>query len=189
MAFNKYKLIHYFFISASLWCIPFFFRLFLINNIDVSSANNTELTPAILNQLSIAHAENNHLEIFTIILKNNLKSCIYMILGGVMLGFGTIVNLVMNGFITADVFFNVYRNGMGINQILKHTLPHSFEIIGIWLSGALGIYIAVSLIDFLKNNSLPSCSFYRFVVKQIFFVIMIIALSAFMEAFVSTKLI
>jgi len=188
MAFNKYKFIHFFIISAILWCIPFFFRLYLINDIGVSSANNAESTPKILNQLFIAHAENNRLEIFTLIFKNNLKSCVFNILGGVMLSLGTIVNLIMNGFITADIFYTVYRNGMGINQILKHTLPHCFEVIGIWLSGALGIYIAFSLFVFLKNNSLPTISFYRFVGKQIVFVIIIIALSAFIEAFISTKL-
>lgn len=52
------------------------------------------------------------------------------ILGGFLLGLVTLLNLSINGLAASDVFTTVYNSGFGLNNILKSTLPHSFELIG-----------------------------------------------------------
>jgi uncharacterized membrane protein SpoIIM required for sporulation len=44
---------------------------------------------------------------------------------------------------------STYKEGLCVKSILKVTLPHSFEFIGFWLSGAIGFYIAWNIILFV----------------------------------------
>jgi stage II sporulation protein M len=182
----KSKLLLFFFLSTLIWCLPFFLRLFFIGDLGiVSSVSKTELTPSVFTKITVAYHQNNRFEIFLIIFTTNIKSCIYNILGGVTLGLGTLFNLIFISFTTADMFYNTYVNGIGIVQILKHTLPHSIEFIGIWLSGAIGFFIAKHIIDFMRGKEFPTASFLKFIGKYILITVLIILVAAFIEAYVS----
>jgi hypothetical protein len=43
---------------------------------------------------------------------------------------------------------------MSIISILKVTLPHSFELIGFWLSGAIGFCIAWNIVQFIRGKKI-----------------------------------
>jgi len=66
-----------------------------------------------------------------------MQGCILNVLGGGLLGIGTLFNLLLNGFCFADVCCRTYKLGMSITDIFALTLPHSFELIGFWISGSV----------------------------------------------------
>ncbi len=133
-----------------------------------------------------AHAlKNETWSVFCLIFINNLKSCLINIGGGIMLGLATVSNLIINGFLVADTFATIHKNGMGIGQILKYTLPHCFELFGIWLSGAIGFSIAKLIIDFMRGKELPHSDYFKFIGKSIVITVLIILAAAFVEAYIS----
>ncbi len=175
----------FFLISAFLWSLTFICRLIFIDDLHVSPGSYTEMTPDIFFNLSNAYNQGDKWEVFLLIFGNNLKSCIFNILGGVLLGLGTLINLLMNGFITADMFYNTFINGMSVSQIIQHTLPHSIELIGIWLSGATGFYIANILWFLIQNKKVDIGYFVNIIFKSMLSTVLIILLSAVLEAYVS----
>lgn len=132
------------------------------------------------------HLKNNDKwSAFYLIFTNNLKVSIINIFGGVFLGIGTFVNLLFNGFYTADVFSTIHANGTSWRKILAHTLPHSFEMIGIWLSGGLGFFIAKNIFDIMIKNKYPTAMFYKIIVFGTLTSSLIILIAAYIEAFIS----
>ncbi|MFK2367746.1 stage II sporulation protein M [Bacteroides fragilis] len=93
--------------------------------------------------------------------KNNMQGCILNVLGGGLLGIGTLFNLLLNGFCFADVCCRTYKLGMSITDIFALTLPHSFELIGFWISGGIGLYIAWNIILFMYTDKMPTFKFYK----------------------------
>ena len=171
-------------LSFMLWAIPFFIRLFFI---DVPEIKNTSSTKSldIVSEITAHAIKNDTWSVFCLILINNLKVCVINIVGGVMLGISTIINLIVNGFLAADTFATVHKNGMGVGKILKHTLPHCFELLGIWLSGAIGLSIAKIIIDYMRGKELPKADYFRFIGKWTTITVLIILLAAFVEAYIS----
>jgi uncharacterized membrane protein SpoIIM required for sporulation len=129
----------------------------------------------------------DHKSVFLLIFKNNLKGCLVNIFGGIMLGLGTLMNLIYNGFFSADVFKSSFDAGLSLSEILKVTLPHSFELIGFWLSGAIGFYIAWHLLQLMRGKeSLPK-GFYKTVGTGAALVFVIIFVAAYVEAYISVN--
>jgi len=112
-------------ISACLWLIPFFIRIFFIDFGDIEPLTKTAgpQEPNVIYQIIQQLDEGNTFYAFSLVFWNNLKVCIINIVGGAMLGIMTIISLLQNGFFTADVMSNVYHTGMSVSEILKHTLP------------------------------------------------------------------
>lgn len=108
------------------------------------------------------------------------------ILGGVFLGLGTLLNLMLNGFLFADICVSSYEAGMSIPIILKLTLPHSFELIGFWLSGGIGFYIAWLIICFMRGKESFTSKSYKLIGIYSVIVFLIILSAAYVEAFIST---
>jgi len=124
----------------------------------VQKNNETERienSKGIVTDIFKAYSSGNREKAFQLIFINNLKSAIINIFGGISLGVGTFANLAINGFYSADVFCTVHKNGMSWSKIIEYTAPHSFEMIGIWLSGGLGFYIAILLIKVMVKNKYP----------------------------------
>lgn len=107
--------------------------------------------------------------------------------GGVFLGLGTVVNLMINGFYSADVFVTSYHSGLSIRQILNVTLPHSFELIGFWLSGAIGFYIAWNFILFFRSKESFTALFCKKTGIGVAVVFVIILVAAYVEAYISVN--
>lgn len=180
-------------LSFSIWLLPFSLRIAL-GNISYEQMNNApnalqpETSVSVVDE--IIHSINNEdrSNAFLLILKNNIKGCIINIAGGVMLGLGTVVNLIINGFYSSDVFVSSYYSGQTIRQILDITLPHSFELIGFWLSGAIGLYIAWNIILFIRGKESFTSLFYKKVGILTAITFLIILAAAFVEAYISTRI-
>jgi uncharacterized membrane protein SpoIIM required for sporulation len=176
-------------ISASFlcWLLPFLFRIFFIEmrEITVDQIGNQSENSIIKIMQSLT--DGDRYSAFVIIFKNNLTGCILNIVGGVMLGIGTLFNLLFNGFFSADVFISSYHSGLNITSIMKVTLPHSFELTGFWLSGAIGFYIAWNIIQFMRGKDSFSTRFYKQTGIGSLMVFIIILSAAYVEAYISTS--
>ena len=149
-----------FVLSFLLWLIPFCARIPMnISYENVSSLGSTNNSA--LSILYEALEDSSSDEAFLLVFKNNIKSCLINVCGGVSLGVCTIVNLAYNGFATSDMFVVSYQSGFSLSDILKTTLPHSFELIGFWLSGAMGLMIAYRLLLFMKGRENISRDFLK----------------------------
>ena len=138
-------------LSFLLWFIPFFSRITMNISYDSLPVLN-DMSNSPLSILYTALKNSDSDEAFLLVFKNNIKSCMINVCGGVSLGVCTIVNLAYNGFATSDMFVVSYQSGFSLSDILKTTLPHSFELIGFWLSGAMGLMIAYRLLLFMRGR-------------------------------------
>jgi len=152
--------------------------------LDVHSSPIIQLIDDIIQLLN----EGNRKDAFVLIFINNIKGCLLNIVGGVVLGLGTFFNLVFNGFGSADMFVASYEAGLSINEILKATLPHSFELLGFWLSGGMGFYFAWSIIQFIRKNESFSSHFYKQMGVCAIIVFILILSAAYVEAYISTSI-
>jgi uncharacterized membrane protein SpoIIM required for sporulation len=161
-------------------------ELIVDNQIDV---NENDLSLATINRLTGLLSDGNNFEAFKLIFLNNSKGCLINIAGGFLFGFGTVINLAVNGFFLSDIFVSSYYNGVSIASILKVTLPHSIELVGFWLSGAIGFYIVWIMIKSIKDNSFPPLKSYLKLVYLIITTELIILVAAFIEAYISVNMI
>jgi uncharacterized membrane protein SpoIIM required for sporulation len=72
---------------------------------------------------------------------------------------------------------------------LKVTLPHSFELIGFWLSGTIGFYITWNIIQLMRGKESFTIRFYKKVGFYSLAVFFIILAAAYVEAYISTSFI
>jgi uncharacterized membrane protein SpoIIM required for sporulation len=172
------------------WLLPFVVRIFFIDftEINIEQAENQHHTINIMDKITLSISKNDKYETFTLIFINNLKGCILNIVGGVMLGLVTLINLIYNGFFSADIFVNSYKAGISIESILKVTLPHSFELIALWLSGAVGFYIAWEIIQFMRGKEKFTSPFYKNVGIYSLIIFVIILSAAYVETYISTSI-
>ncbi|QZE15059.1 stage II sporulation protein M [Halosquirtibacter laminarini] len=178
----------YVIVAISIWSIPFFLRISINDskhNIPSSNISQTSSLSNILTDAFAAYSTGNKKELFYIILKNNLTVILINVFGGCLLGLGTFGNLAMNGFGAAHMFCVTNRNGMSWWKIIEYTAPHSIEMIGIWLSGGLGFYIASILIKMMTKNKYPNSLDLKIITMGIFVVMLIISVAAYVEAYIS----
>jgi len=179
-------LLLFFAISFLIWVTPFLIRILFMDSIIIShSKPNQKMSLDIVSVITEHLNNNNKLSAFYLIFTNNLKVCITNILGGVLLGIGTLINLFINGFYTADVLSNIHSNGTSWNVIIEHTIPHSFEMIGVWFSGALGFFIAKTIFDIMLKNKYPTLIFYKTIASSTLIIVIIIFIAAYIESFIS----
>lgn len=180
----------FFLISSCIWITSLLIRLFCISSQDLQPL--LELSKAhqdpTINKLIHLLNNGNKFSAFIFVFWNNLKVCIFCIAGGVTLNILTIVTLAQNGFFTADIIMNSYENGISVNELLKHTLPHSFEIVGIWLSGAIGFCFTKILVDYITNEKAPKKKFIRLLNYQFLLIFVITLAAALIETYVSIPL-
>jgi uncharacterized membrane protein SpoIIM required for sporulation len=140
-----------------------------------------------MDRIFSAISENNNEKVFILILENNAKGCIVNIIGGATIGAGTIMNTAYNGAYSAYALVNAHKSGMSGHSILKLTLPHSFELIGFWLSGSIGFYIAWNLIQAMRGNIYSTRNFFKTIGISVFIMFLIIGAAAYVEAYISTN--
>ncbi len=176
-------------IAFIIWAIPFFIRLSIKIKIQVAESQKTSIKNTskngVVSSLFKAYSTDNRNKAFQLIFFNNLKVLIPNIVGGVLLGLATLVSLLLNGFYAADVFSAVHASGMSWKDIITYTAPHSFEMLGIWLSGGIGFYIARSLYDMIVRNIYPTSLFYKTVISGTVISGLIILIAANVEAYIS----
>ncbi|MBI9069243.1 MAG: stage II sporulation protein M [Salinivirgaceae bacterium] len=177
-------------IALIIWLIPFIIRMSLPsvdNKVNSSVSEKAKISDNVVKDIFGAYSQNNRKEVFKLIFFNNIKVAIINIVGGIFLGLGTFVNLAQNGFYAADVFCSIHKNGMSWLKILEYTAPHSFEMIGIWLSGGLGFYIAKLVIGIMVKNKYPTTLNYKIITISAISIGLIILFAAYIEAFISVK--
>jgi len=161
--------------------VPFF-----LNHAQPPSNNGQPIPIEITNILN-AYLKNDRHTAFTLIFSNNIKVALFNIAGGVFLGVATFINLFVNGYATATTFAAIHQQGMTWSDILKHTLPHSVELIGIWLSGAIGFSIAKKIVLAMRGRVLPSANYYKQMGIYSMATFLIILIAAYIEAYISVN--
>ncbi len=130
------------FFLVLVWLIPFLIELLCVK-VQMPNPNSIGTKPlSAMNNVLAAYANNNRYSAFVLIFFNNAKVLLYNIAGGSSLGICTFFNLIVNGCAAAFDFGNAHKMGLSWTTIAIHTLPHSIELIGIWLSGGIGFSIA-----------------------------------------------
>lgn len=174
-------------LSFLLWLIPFCARIPM--NISYENVPNLKnVNNSALSILYEALENSSSDEAFLLVFKNNIKSCMINVCGGVSLGVCTIVNLAYNGFATSDMFVVSYQSGFSLSDILKTTLPHSFELIGFWLSGAMGLMIAYRLLLFMRGREDISRDFLKQMCIMAFIVFVTTLCAAYVETHISVNM-
>lgn len=148
-----------------------------------------EMPNVLMQSMNDAYIKNDSYTMFLIIAKNNLYGCATNILGGILLSIPTIANLVINGFASSDMFETIHSNGMSIHDILKMTLPHSIELIGFWMSGAIGFMISFRLLKMMKDQIDFNIKSFGKLLTMCSAVFVIIVVAAYIEAYVSMYII
>ena len=154
----------YFFIAAFLfWLLPAIVRLCAIDISEIAISHTTtfEINSPANKTLYFLYNKDKH-SAFITILKNNMQGCILNVLGGGLLGIGTLFNLLLNGFCFADVCCRTYKLGMSITDIFALTLPHSFEM--------------------------PTFKFYKNIGINLLIIFIIILSAAYIETYVSINM-
>lgn len=177
-----------FLLSFLIWLLPFCIRLLL--NISYENISPTDIAKekTVTSLIFDAVESHRNYEAFIIVFENNIKSCAINICGGVLLGVSTVFNLAINGFTTADVFVGSYASGFSVANIVKTTLPHSFELIGFWLSGAIGLIIAWQFLQFMREREDFTVTFIKQIGVLSFAVFVIILFAAYVETYISVNM-
>lgn len=168
-----------------LWLIPFSIRI-CMGQIYTENQETKIYNPTI-DSIFQACSSGNTFQSFIMIFENNLLCCILNILNGFLLGVGTTVNLAANGFLSADMFVSCNQT-MPITDILKTTMPHSFEMLGVWLSGGIGFMIAWRIKQLAFNNEVVNMKFVKKMCIYTGIVFLLILCAAFVEAYVSMNM-
>jgi uncharacterized membrane protein SpoIIM required for sporulation len=172
-------------LSISAWLVPFILTLILVKDLNKSNNNQVFRESELDETLLSAYKAKNRLDIFRLIFSNNLRVASINVVGGIFLGIVTLLNLIQNGFYAGCVFSSLHNNGMSWKNIIIHTAPHSFEMLGIWLSGGLGFYIALLLHSAIRKNDYPTSGDYRKIGIGILISVLLIFLAAYVEAYIS----
>jgi stage II sporulation protein M len=124
-------------------------------------------------------------DIFVKLFFNNLEACILLFLGGASFGILTIFIMSLNGILIGAIMEIVHKDH-SVTFVAAAILPHGvFEIPAFILSGALGILLAQSLIAEWYNGADTAEDAKKFGRTFILFVIPLLAIAAFIEAFIT----
>ncbi len=130
-------------------------------------------------------AGNESPDIFVKLFFNNLEACIFLFLGGASFGIFTIFIMSLNGIVIGAILEIVHKDHSAA-FVAAAILPHGvFEIPAFILSGALGILLAQSLIAEWYNGTDTAQDAKKFSRIFILYVIPLVAIAAFIEAFIT----
>lgn len=129
--------------------------------------------------------DTDHFDMCLKIFFNNLQACILLFLGGASFGVLTIIIMSLNGIVIGAIMEIVSKDHSAL-FVAAAILPHGiFEIPAFILSGALGLLLAQSLIAEWNNGNDTAGDARRFGHLFVLYVIPLIALAAFVEAFIT----
>jgi stage II sporulation protein M len=124
-------------------------------------------------------------DIFVKLFLNNLEACILLFLGGASFGILTIFIITLNGILIGAIMEIVHKDH-SIGFVVAAILPHGiFEIPAFIISGAIGILLAQSLINEWYNGTDTAEDAKKFGRIFILYVLPLVAIAAFVEAFIT----
>lgn len=125
----------------------------------------------------------NRFDQFLSIYKNNMYVLFYNIIGSLTFGILSIVSLLYNGFFLGQLFQQILKSN-GLLSVFPYFLPHSFELIAIVWSSCIGIQLAYVIYNYMFTSEKVLIN-NRSIAIQILLCIIIIALAALVESYVS----
>jgi stage II sporulation protein M len=127
--------------------------------------------------------------LFVKLFLNNLQACLLLFLGGATFGVVSLFILSTNGLIIGSIM-ELVREEKGMVFVLAAILPHGiFEIPSFILSGALGFMLAKSLYDEWSANGDAAVEAAHHGLNFVMYVIPLVLLAAFVEAFITPEII
>ncbi|MDD1697237.1 MAG: stage II sporulation protein M [Methanoregula sp.] len=124
-------------------------------------------------------------DIFVKLFLNNLEACILLFLGGASFGILTIFIITLNGILIGAIMEIVHKDH-SIGFVVAAILPHGiFEIPAFIISGAIGILLAQSLINEWYTGTDTAEDAKKFARIFILYVLPLVAIAAFIEAFIT----
>ena len=159
------------------------------------SAKYMELIPSQTNGLMLSENQkevisyiesNNNFLAFKKISTNNLLCCGINIGGGTMFSVPTLFNLSFYGYVLGFQIYDILNieDKKIRNNSLIRILPHSFEIVGIWLSGSISFYITWLILCILRNRTVSAYDI-KILIKYILSMLLIIICAAIVETYIS----
>ncbi|MEI6839884.1 MAG: stage II sporulation protein M [Methanomicrobiales archaeon] len=127
--------------------------------------------------------------LFVSLFLNNFQACLLLFLGGATFGVVTLFILLTNGLIIGSIV-ELVREQQGTVFVFVAILPHGiFEIPAFILSGALGLLLAKSLWNEWNGAGDAVVEATHHGLKFITYVIPLVLLAAFVEAFITPEII
>jgi stage II sporulation protein M len=127
--------------------------------------------------------------LFVKLFLNNIQACLLLFLGGATFGVVSLFILSTNGLIIGSII-ELVREERGIVFVIAAILPHGiFEIPSFILSGALGFLLAKSLYNEWTENSDAAVEAAHHGLNFVMYVIPLVILAAFVEAFITPEII
>lgn len=128
----------------------------------------------------------NRYESFSKICSNNIKVQLVNFTGLISFGLTSFVNLVYNGLITGAIIKGLVVKSNDVNSIWLSMLPHSFELLGTFLSGAIGLSGFKIGKEVIQNDlRVISSELKGFILRAMVIALMVTIVAAYVESFLS----
>ena len=125
------------------------------------------------------------LDMFSKLFANNLEACVLLFLGGASFGILTIFIMSLNGIMIGAIMEIVHTDHSPI-FVAAAILPHGiFEIPAFIIAGALGILLAQSLNEEWYGSGDAAVDARRYVRIFLLYVLPLVAVAAYVEAFIT----
>jgi len=125
-------------------------------------------------------------EAFRTILTNNTRVAVTNGSGAFTFGITTVASLSINGLATGHLIKRHIVHGMSVHTVLAYTLPHSIELIGVWLAGAVGLRGATVVFSLVRGRAQDQSAQTLMILISAFLLSLgIILIAAWLEAYVT----
>lgn len=133
-------------------------------------------------------ADDSSLMLAAKIFLNNLQACVILFLGGATFGLLTIFILLSNGLVIG-IFVNEIKDVIGPLGLAAGLAPHGiFELPAIFISGALGLALAMALVTELMGRGDAVAEATRMGGQFLRIVVPLLVVAAIIEGFITPAL-
>lgn len=134
-------------VGIVLYAVPFVLGVVLTTQLDVTAGLSAE---SVASRNPIPDGEITFWSIFA----NNVRVWAFLVLGAFMLGFVTVVNLMINGFTLGTILGGVVATGgLPLGGVLLSVVPHSvFELPAMWVAGAAGLTVPRGVVRYVLDR-------------------------------------
>ena len=178
------------FLSITLWIGAFSYGFRNNSESHMKKSEKNNKTEKISTHSIVANylKKGDNFSIFKLIFTNNLKCCIINTAGASLLCIPTVYNSLYCGFVIGCQIADIVNDKTHSRERLTKVLPHSFEVVGLWLSGANGFFLLYIMFWILKKNERFTNKGLKLIGYSMASSVFIILFAAIIEAFISIKL-
>lgn len=178
-------------ITAIIWIVSAFAGGALYNSSDIQGRQfNVGVSIQAPNLQQNETSFTNEAELFKDIVTNNIYCNINNLKGAALFGLPTVINVTLNGLVHGNQLAQIIHQPYTETGTLriKRILPHSFELIGLFMSGGVAFNGVWILIGIIRSRS---DKFWYSIIISIAYILISISityLAALIEAYYSTSL-